>query len=283
MIKNKSNNIPPPPFEKSVLNILYSYNNLQPSLIKTTDFEIAKKAGLMFEPIVQSHNDAINQAFNEFKICSKKQITNLFLSSLSTQRLDWRTGLPVYAIMMSFPEHKFIPTNSELNNLCAVCSSSKEEKVDLTFLNQIRFLVGGIVRCDIYEFAFFLKQINLLPMILPNDEDIEIINKLITIIKEADKTDTPSKLIKKIKIKGFKTNEEQKKVFLDTLGYCGILETRLHQGFRNKFTNLNVAPRNNRNSDFHYPVDWWTAKDGINTEAMNYWFGDYVDLGLIYD
>ena len=34
---------------------------------------------------------------------------------------------------------------------------------------------------------------------------------------------------------------KSKKSILDTLGYCGILETRLHQGFRNKFINLNVV------------------------------------------
>lgn len=264
--------------DEKALSILKSYNFLKPTSISEDDFEYAKKAGLMFEAAMQTHESAQEEVFKELSICNKKNITDLFLASLSSNRLDWRIGLPVYAIMQTFPMHIFEPASSELLNQCSLCCSNPREILQLSFFSQIRFFVGGAVCCDIYEYAFVLKQNNLLHLVKPEQKDFAIFSNILYILKNADTKDTPSKLLKKLKVKGFKANEEQKKALLDTLGYCSILETKEHKGFLTKYTNLGVTPRKSRSSDFHYPVDWWTGADGINTTAFKFWFENYPEL-----
>ena len=53
------------------------------------------------------HDELIKLIFKEYQMADKDKYTNLFLSSLSTHRLEWRSGLPVLAIMQSFPFHHF--------------------------------------------------------------------------------------------------------------------------------------------------------------------------------
>ena len=41
------------------------------------------------------HDELIKLIFKEYQMADKDKYTNLFLSSLSTHRLEWRSGLPV--------------------------------------------------------------------------------------------------------------------------------------------------------------------------------------------
>jgi len=68
---------------------------------------------------------------------------------------------------------------------------------------------------------------------------------------------------------------EKIRFILDTLGVCGVLHTKKHKGSFYEYTNLAVAPRSSRSSDWAYPVDFWRGSDGIDWEAFGYWFGDY--------
>jgi hypothetical protein len=277
----KTSNIQLP--DKKALKILFDYNVLVPTDTSVEDFEYAKKAGLMFNPIVQTHEEAVGQLFEEYKICSKQAITDLFLASLSSNRLEWRAGFPVYAIMQTLPRHQFEPASSELLNQCAFCCGSSKRKVDLSFMNTVCFIAGGVVSCDVYEYAFVLKQHNLLPSVKPKQEDFEIFSSLLDLCANVDAEDTPTKLLKKLKIQGFKSTEEQRRFLINTMGYCSILETENQKGFLTKYTNLGVAPRKSHYSDWHYPVDWWKGKDGINKEAVKFWFGEYPEFKKYFE
>ena len=87
------------------------------------------------------HDELIKFIFKEYKMADKDKYTNLFLSSLSTHRLEWRSGLPVLAVMQSFPFHHFqshpLPSNficlsEEDQNFiikrmpCIICSNYRE-------------------------------------------------------------------------------------------------------------------------------------------------------------
>ncbi|PSL47544.1 hypothetical protein CLV51_102401 [Chitinophaga niastensis] len=265
--------------DKKALKILLSYNLLKPNETSPEDFEYAQKTGLMFDPIAQTHDEAVKQLFKEFKASFKKKATDLFLASLSSNHLEWRAGLPVFAIMQTMPEHSFTPASPELLNQCAICTGPAKKKVDLSWINVVRFLCGGIIGTDVYDYAFIMKQHNLLPDIKPIQKDFDIFSAILELFVNAADTDTPTKMLKSLRsVKDFKSTEEQRRVFIDTLGYCSILETAAHKGFLHKYTNLGVTPRKSRSSDWHYPVDWWEGKDGINRESLKFWFGDYPDL-----
>lgn len=257
------------------LHILLSYNNST----SEEDFEYAKKAGLLFAPLLQTHAEAVSQAHQEAARATKKHVTSLFLSSFSSNRLDWRAGLAAYAMMQSFPTHDFEPVSPENTYTCAVCCSAPSEKVRRSSYNRVRFNLGGLVAYDVYELAFSLQQHNLLPISEPTEEDFRIFSDILTVLSEAEDAATPTKTQKFLRpIKDFKSTEEQRRAVMTTLGYCSVLETEKHKGFLHVFSNMCKVPRKSRSTDWNYPVDWWEGKDGINKEAIKFWFGSYSQL-----
>ena len=258
--------------------------------------EILKRKGYT------THDELIEQIFQEYKENDKKKYTSLFLSSLSKNKLSYRSGLPVFAIMQSFPKHSFsIGKDLSIRELsfdkmnkkdkefimsripCQYCSSLIEieiDEVDIELIEECFSDVGGLIGHDLLIYYYYLLQTNKLELVEPIEFDFRIFSEILTILLDADEKDTIKKIVQsKIgKIKGFKSNTEQRQVLLETLGYCGILETNEHRGFLEKYTNFASAPRKNHNSDWSYPVDFWLGKDGINKENFKFWFGEYKEL-----
>jgi hypothetical protein len=44
------------------------------------------------------------------------------------------------------------------------------------------------------------------------------------------------------------------------------------------YTNPGLAPSKSHSSNWAWPVDFWTGKDGINRDAFDFWFGDYKEM-----
>lgn len=267
---------------KKALKILQKYAYDRDSISKL-EFELAKKEGILFDSIEITHNECIEKIFNIDNICSKESYIKLFLASLSTNYLDWRCGLSVYAIMQTFPQHKFTianPKEVSHNPPCSICSNLEVTKEDFALANQVRFTWGGLLSHALKFYQFYLREHKKLDFAEPTKEDLNIFSAIMEIIVNAGEKDKAKKEIEsKIgKIKNFKSNKEQRKVLLETLGYCSIMETVDHEGSLTKFTNLGNAPRTTINSDWEYPVDFWLGKDGINKKAFEFWFGDYPEL-----
>lgn len=60
------------------------------------DFEYAKSKGLMFEPLTINHNEAIDKLISIRDKISSENISEAFLSSLSSKRLDLRSPISSY-------------------------------------------------------------------------------------------------------------------------------------------------------------------------------------------
>ncbi|MBD0256323.1 MAG: hypothetical protein ICV83_11450 [Cytophagales bacterium] len=270
--------------DKKALSILAKYDLLHPEDTSKTDTEYAVKMGLMFDPVHEEHDLVIENLFKTYSQCRKKHITDLFIASLSANRPEWRTAFAIYAIMQTFPKHLFAPAGAGLlENQCRICSNAPKQKTDLSFANQTRFFAGGIIDDNIYYYNFFLTQHQLLPRQDPNSNDFRILNLIFERINEAGDKETPSTLQKKLgAIKEFKSTEEQRTVLIESLGYSSILETKVHRGFLHKYTDLSLAPKKSRSSDWQYPVDWWTGKDGLNREALRFLFGENELLSAFY-
>ena len=269
------NNSPDP----KALKILLDYDVFSPSSTSEADFEYAKKAGMLFNIEPQSHDIALEHAQQLRIDINKSHVTNLFLASLSTNRLEWRAGLAPYAIMQSFPNHTFKPYSLQNDYTCAICCSEPEAKVNRSFLNSGRFILGGLMGYDVFEIAFSLQQHNLLVDVQPTEKDCQIFSSILDIIENAEDNEPPAKLQKKLqKIDGFKSTEEQRRSILTTLGFCSVLETEKHKGFLHAFSNMCQVPRKSRSTYWRYPIDWWMGSDGLNKEAVKFWFGDYPQL-----
>lgn len=239
-----------------------------------------KNKGLGFDFVEITHDEALDKAFGYFKTIKKNHVTSLFLSGLSTGRLDYRSTLPAFAIMQTMPQHEFIPTEALFCEVC--CGMEKETNLDLTGLNRDRFFSGSFVSSITpFEIFFFLKQSLSLDVIEPIECDFIIFNSILDILSEADSGEKLASIVKKIKkIENFKISTDQCKCLLETLGYCSILETQNHKGYLTIFTNPGLSPSKSHSSNWAYPVDFWVGGEGINREALRYWFGQYKSIHI---
>lgn len=282
---------------KEALKILKNYNSLaewyvlriyplnekktkyaEENCISAEDRRFLLEKGLGFDFVSMTHDRALDRCFSFYKNIDKNNIVAAFLSSLSSARLDYRSGLSAFAIMQTMPVHSFSPNQA---SFCKICSATQEEQhFDLTALNRIRFFDGSLsVYKTPYEISFFLEQHSRLESVQPNEDDFLIFNKIIKIVAEAEQSEKLTSIVKKIRtIDKFKITTDQCRYLLETLGFCGIIETKEHKGYLTHFTNPGLAPSKSHSSNWAYPVGFWTGGDGINHEALKFWFGEYKSI-----
>jgi hypothetical protein len=244
----------------------------------------------MQEKLENVHDMWNVKLFEEYKRSNKEIIIASFLASFSSNKKELRSGLPVFAIMQTFPKHEFVlRENQDLarESPCEICSTAygypKElSEKNLEILN-ICINEGGLIGHRLSNYYNYLHVFNSnadVKNVKVNEEDLRIFSEILDILLNIEENDTLKKeALKSIaKIKGLRTTLEQRQVLLETLGYCSILETVKYKGLLKEYTNLAVAPRKTHSSDWNYPVDFWLGKDGINKEAFKFWFGDYKQL-----
>lgn len=251
------------------------------------------------------HDKAVELLKNEYMAGQKFIYTNLFLSSLSGKNKN--SALCTYALMRTYPTHIFLPYPHSLENIncnlrkvtpCYICSSYYELK-DFqygTFYDGI----SGFVRHDVYSMLDVLHTVNHMRQIpQPTDRDIQILIEILEALLMCDKNDTIRTVAKRLKTYTFfkawveeeRTYRKMKRIaqrgavdelsvrlqrVLETLGVCGILHTEKQKGAFFEYVTIGSPPRSSHNSDWYYPVDFWCGKDGVDWEAFQFWFGDYI-------
>ncbi len=239
------------------------------------------------------HDIANDELFRQWELCKdkKKEVVSFFLSSLSTGNMLWRSFLPAFGIARTFPRHHFDGNLDSINDKpCGICGDYSWDGIkeqDYEFVLGVASRAGGI---PVYTLKFcivLLSEFNKISsdIIKPNETDFTIFSDIMDCLMGASIQDTLKKdIVRKIKgIRAFKTNKDQTKNLLQTLGYCGILETKQHKSPFHGYINLGLAPKRSHNSDWEYPVDFWTPADGINREAFKFWFGNYPELSRFWE
>lgn len=124
---------------KQILFKTYWHNGWIEDSLRTTspaDFEYAKAAGLMFDPLTISHDQCLDEIFKILPEISASRIAQAFLSSLSARRLDWRSGLASYFIATQLSPHRYNAALSgqgynsagqitHCSYTCGICRASK--------------------------------------------------------------------------------------------------------------------------------------------------------------
>jgi len=139
------------------------------------------------------------------------------------------------------------------------------------------FIIATMAQYALFDLSEFLK----LPKVnhTKQDEDIMIdILNCVYELKPDNKVGALQKLISSKKI--FKTNKNEIRVIMDILGICGILETAEHRCYAESIYNCIDRNPPELTNDYAYPVNWWRAKDGINTDRMEKVFGPYLEAFL---
>jgi hypothetical protein len=227
----------------------------------------AVTAGVMFDrPRTHSHDEWVQAARRAAAATSPQDVSDAFLESLGSRRLDLRSALGSYAIARVLPEHDFAP--NETSRSCAVCGQYPDAGTDLNMLNFERFKWGGVRRDDVRYIAFDLEQFSHAPRRGATDTDRRIGQDLIDTLRYLpDGTSAAQAAAHLTLVKG---NRDERETILDILGVCGVLQTPDHHGYRQAFVpaiHREVPPQ--RFVERTYPVSWWHSHDGVDDDALH--------------
>lgn len=233
------------------------------------DFAYAKSKGLMFDLLKLDHAEALNKLSASIKSLNKRIVTDGFLSSLSTRRLDWRSALGSYAVFQNLSAH--LPASDK--GSCNVCGFfSGDSKHDLNILNFERFKWGGVRHDDVVYAAMDLDLFLKTPAPPPTTDDIQIFRNIISQISNSPTVGSAA--LHANFAKALKSNKAERDVLIAIFGFCGILGIPQHPGFTEAFIPVSKRELPDRHFvDMPYPACWWRGDIGINQIRLNEYFG----------
>lgn len=243
------------------------------------DFFYAKEKGLMFDPLTISHDDCVTKIIEISTKITFDQVAKAFLSSLSTRRLDWRSGISSYFIAKLFIPHRFSGHFYENGKIvytsysCGICKDLKYgirgndfyKNEDLNVLNFERIKWGGVRHGDLLYTLFDLEQFEKEQITEPTKDDIEIFKGILDIVNDSKQGDFPSILRERIKdVPNFKSSKNERNVILEILACIDILKPNSYD-----------RPRRSKH-DWIY-VEFWRGEDKYNKKAVDKYFGNYLN------
>lgn len=231
--------------------------------ISGSDFEYAKAQGVMFEPVTLTHDQCIAGLNRLVKEVPLKKVTDAFLASLSSKRLDLRSGLASYASAMRKQEHAFIPNPEATELVCKMCGGYESyENQDLNVLNFERIKWGGVRLGDPLFNLFDLMQLEqTTEPLVPVQADYEIFNNILYAISNSEPNDTATKLEQNLK-DVVPSSKSERKTLIEILACSGILKP------------LNTERVSKGKSDWLF-ADQWRGEDHYSNDAVQYYFSDY--------
>jgi hypothetical protein len=240
--------------------------------ISPSDLEYAKKAGLMFDPVHISHDEAVERAIRSRDSISKERIVSFFLASLTTRRLDIRSALGSFAVAQKFPIHKYPPSCS--GRCCPICGAYESfgKPEDLSLLNFERFKWGGVRHDKPLYISFDLEEVAKQSPLEPTPADIRTMRAVLEVARSVPAESRLSHLEKTL-ASILPSNTSERRTLIGILGYCGILIDPSKASFLDGFPEFNsreVTPW--FKDDWPYPVCWWRGSFGVAENAVAYWF-----------
>ena len=241
---------------------------------RTTDpveFAHAKSAGLMVEaPLVMDHDHLVRSLYAVTLNTTMRDVSDAFIASLSSRRLDLRSALGSYAVFQHMPLHEAVAQEVR----CGTCGSYiQNPRHDANVLSFERWKWGG-VRHDHPIYAFFdLRAFADLEPPNPSKEDVKILRDLLAVIRSADSSVTSASLESRL-ARVLKSNKAERDILIGILGFCGILNTPGHPPYTHHFVPVGERRLPDRRFvDMSYPACWWTGRDGVNENEVMRYFG----------
>lgn len=262
-----------------LFNTYWSTNGWKDGTISKEDFEYAKNEGYMFDyPTYETHDNSLKKVNDLLTKINVAEVSNAFLYSLSTRKLEYRSVLGSLFFAKAIPKHEIdIGYGQTRKNHCYLCGwdvwhkcpNQYEINHGLNVLNFERYKFGGVRHTSLNYVLFDLEQFLKLPKTLPTDEDRNILEKILDCVNKLNSKDKAGKLRDLIlKEKIFKTNKNEVSIILNILGICGILSSKEFPSYEEKFVNEYYRDPIEHKNDFAYPINRWCASDGINYDKF---------------
>lgn len=262
---------------KKILFDTFWKNGWIDSKVRTTsseDFAYAKSKGLMFDPLSLSHDQLVEQIASAVNRMSKEKPAAAFLSSLSTGRVDWRSGLASWHFARTLETHSYkdqakvigysynagieVP---HIRHVCSICDAEERyEQEDLNVLNFERVRWGG-VRHGQWIYTFLdLQQLDRSRISEPTQEDVEIFREILKTIESSSPSDHPGAL--RDRLAGVvPSTKDQRSMLLEILAVIGVLKAKSEN-----------RPGPGGRSDWKF-IASWRGEDRYDTDALHMYFG----------
>lgn len=224
-----------------------------------SDFNYAKTHGLMFDNVTMNHDECLKELSDLINVLDKKKVTDAFLSSLSTRRLDWRSALGSYANAIKFINHAYTQGTDLRCKICHCYDNYDDE--DINVLNFERIKWSGVRHNDILYNLIDLQILMTLDIPEPTENDYLIFNQLLEIIDASQATDKPNDLLKNTK-NVLNSNAAERQQLLEIMGCADILQPQIRKAQKN---------------EWHF-IGWWRGKDKYNLSQLTFYFRQYADV-----
>lgn len=260
------------PDEKALKTLFYRYWSPQgwtQRPIPTEDFEHARQAGVMFHDVGWTHDEVVERIRTSVTKLDPIQVAQQFVASLSSRRLDLRSALGSFTVGRLMPEH-----THDGPSRCQVCGEYGRLLFhrDLNVLSFERHKWGGIRHLSPEYIAFDLECFITTDQIEPTDEDRAILAAILDTLRALPKGATPNDASRAL-TKVIRSNNPERRVLLEILGYCSVLETAEQPGFWRRFvTDAERPPYPGSKNDWSYPVAWWKGVWGVKEDAVRFFF-----------
>ncbi|MBI5760535.1 MAG: hypothetical protein HZA46_18625 [Planctomycetales bacterium] len=240
------------------------------TLIAPEDYEYAIANGTMFPPRTYSHGDTITETIELARKTDRKQVSDAFLASLATHRMDWRSPLACLIVAKRLRKHTFVSSSSH-GTFCDVCGESAYyPNADISVLNFERLKYGGVRHVSPYYITFDLARFH--ESDRPSSSDVQqgaaVFCKIIRDIQKLPEKSGASDVVRLVS-KVLHADVHESRGIAEILGICSVLETPEYPGFLRRFTHASqrdipAFPR----THLTYPVCWWRRPHGVNFSAL---------------
>jgi hypothetical protein len=237
------------------------------------DLAFATQAGLMFPSCKVSHEEALQRLATLRAEIPPRNVGSAFISSLSTNRHALKSALGSLAAALHMPVHPFSTQRDGFScDICGAYESNGEQ--DLSQLNFERHKWGGVRHTDPFYIAFDLDRFIAEPAPPASRTDEQILASILEAVEAMPVGARLADLVKAIApiVPG---NNAQRRTVIEIFGYAGVLRIPDYPGFFRSFTP--VIQRKETpwsKDDWPYPVRWWRGGNGIDQEAVTFWFGN---------
>ena len=235
------------------------------------DLAYAKDAGVVFDPVDLTHDEIIARALAAREGVEPGVVGDAFVASLTSRRLDQRSALGSFALLRELRAHS-APRSTKACPVCGEYGLSRCPQ-DISVLSFERFKWGGVRHDKPIYAAFDLEQFVRYEPSRPTTNDVDALRRLFQLIRDVPASTTAANLQKHLS-PAIRSNKAEREVLIGILGLCGVLATQEHPGHFPHFVPYaeREAPAR-RFVDMAYPACWWQGDDGLNDEAIDFWFG----------
>ncbi len=243
------------------------------SEVPPEDLELAKSAGLVQDVFALDHRSLVSKIVKARDKLDRRDVAAAFVSSLTTRRLDTRSTLGSFANALHLTSHRY--TAEKGRDECTQCGCPKRHEIRPNHHTFRRIMwAGNVLHGDLGYALSDLSSFGETDVDF-GKRDKALLNKIFSSIRKLPKSAGLTELEKSTS-GVFPSNKHERQVVLEIFGYCGIIKPTDFPSKHEVWIAKSDFPQPTHfyRKEWRSPASCWTGADGLNHDAIEYWFGD---------